>query len=75
MKIDKIRELVHRAPFQPFTILTAGGDPAHVPHPDFIALAPNGRTVLVYGATGSYAVIDVLLVSQIEVQGQDAGVS
>ena len=29
---------MHAAPFQPFVIRFADGNPARVPHPDFIAL-------------------------------------
>jgi hypothetical protein len=76
MKIDEIRDLVHSSPFQPFTIHTASGASAHVPRPDFIALSPIGRTVLVYsGRKGSHSVIDVLLVSQIDVHDQSSSVS
>ena len=76
MKIDEIRELVHNAPFQPFTIHTAGGKPAHVAHPDFIAISPAGRTVIVYPTNSkSFRRIDVLLISQLEVHGQDASLS
>ena len=68
MKIDEIRELVHAVPFQPFTLLVAGGTAVQVAHPDFIALAPTGRTVIVYPAEGkSHKLIDVMLISQIDV--------
>jgi hypothetical protein len=75
-KIDEIRDLVHRAPFQPFTIHTAGGEPAYVAHPDSIAIAPTGRTIIVYPPDSkSHKFIDVLLISQLDMHGQDAGVS
>ncbi len=68
MKIDEIRELVHAVPFQPFTILAAGGTSVEVVHPDFIALSPTGRTVIVYPVAGKvHKLIDVLLISQIDV--------
>ena len=68
MEIEKIRELVHAVPFQPFALSAAGGTPVHVAHPDFIALAPNGRTILVYGADGgSHSLLTVPLISQVDV--------
>ena len=68
MEIEKIRELVHAAPFQPCTLSAAGGTPVYVAHPDFIALSPNGQTILVYGAEdGSHTLLTVPLISQVDV--------
>jgi hypothetical protein len=73
MKVAKLREVMHAAPFQPFTIHVADGRSAHVPHPDFIALMGNGRTAIVTSpneeATPSYLLIDVPLIMQLEIQG------
>jgi len=73
MKITKLREAMHAAPFQPFTIHTADGRSVHVPHPDFIALMGAGRTAVVTSpseeASPSYLLIDVPLITQLEIQG------
>ena len=75
MKIDEIRDLVHHTPFQPFTIHTAGGNPAHVAHPDFIAISRAGRSLIVYPPDSkSHKFIDVLLISQVDVPGEDTAV-
>jgi len=72
MKIEQLRDTLHAAPFKPFTIHTADGRSVHVPHPDFIALSGNGRLAIVVSPVGdspSYFVIDVPVVTQLEVQG------
>lgn len=72
MKTDHLRDTLHAAPFKPFTIHVADGRSVRVPHPDFIALSGNGRLAIVISAAGdspSYFVIDVPLITQLEVQG------
>ena len=75
MKIDEIRELVHAVPFQAFTLYMAGGTAFDVVHPDFIALSPTGRTVIVYPLEGkSHKLLDVMLISQIDVHDSSVDV-
>jgi hypothetical protein len=73
MKLERLREVMHAAPFQPFTIHVADGRSVEVPHPDFIALMGNGRTAIVTSpdehAAPSWLLIDVPLITQLEVQG------
>jgi hypothetical protein len=38
-----------------------------VVHPDFIALSPTGRTVIVFERDESYSVLDLLLMSELQV--------
>jgi hypothetical protein len=38
-----------------------------VPHPDFVAVSPTGRTVIVFQPDDSYSVVDLLLMSELEV--------
>ncbi len=72
MKVEKVRELMHAAPFQPFTIHAADGRALHIPHPDFIAIMGTGRTVFVTSPIEqmpSYFMVDVPLITQLEVHG------
>jgi hypothetical protein len=72
MDVKKIREAMHAAPFQSFTIHTADGRSIHVPHPDFIAIMGTGRTVFVTSSvetTPSFHMIDVPLITQLEIHG------
>jgi hypothetical protein len=68
MTIDAIRGATHAEPFRPFSIRLAGGPVVRVPHPDYIALGPRGRTVVVYGANESFRVVDLMLVTEIQVE-------
>ena len=47
MDIAQIREAVNAVPFVPFEIHRADGRVSRVEHPDFIALTPSGRSVVV----------------------------
>ena len=75
MKLENLRDAMHAAPFQPFTIHIADGNRAHVPHPDFIALLGN-RTAIVTSplenAQPSYRLIDIPVITQLEIEGAPA---
>jgi hypothetical protein len=67
MTIEQLRN-VHRArPFVPFTLHLADGRKLHVPHPEFLSQSPAGRTVIVYGQDENFDIVDLLLVTRIEV--------
>ena len=70
MKIEEIRRLLRAAPFQPFKIHVADGRTLQVPHPDFVALTGNNRTLIVT-STGkpSFTLVDIPLITQLEVEG------
>lgn len=73
MSFDELRDLVHAAPFQPFTMYLSDGRKVRVPHPDFIALSGDRRTAIVTRASRSeqpsFNIIAVPLVTQLEVHG------
>ncbi len=69
MTIEQLRN-VHRAqPFRPFTIHLADGRQLLVPHPDFLSHSPTGRTIIVYQMDDNFSVVDLLLVTELEVHG------
>ena len=72
MKLDRLRDAMHAAPFQPFIIHIADGNPARVPHPDFIAPLGN-RTAIVTSPSEnvkpSYRLIDIPMITQLESEG------
>jgi hypothetical protein len=68
MRAEELREVIHAAPFRPFALCLADGTRVDVPHPDFIAHPPGGRTAVVVGVDESLHIIDVMLVSTIEVK-------
>lgn len=67
--IEKMRDFYDAKPFQPFIIHLADGRALAVHHRDFIAAAPSGRTVTVYQPDDSLNVIDLLLVTDLEITG------
>ncbi len=68
MSIEQLKEVCHAAPFRPFVVHLADGREALVKHPDSIAFSPTGRSVFVYLPDGSFRIIDVLLITEIEVK-------
>ncbi len=67
MTIDKLAAMHHAQPFRPFRIHMANGRHLDVKHPDFLAHTPTGRTVIVTRLDETFEVIDLLLVSSLEV--------
>jgi hypothetical protein len=71
MKIDEVRKLLHLQPFRPFLIHFADGGRVAVKHEDFIALAPTGREMIVYQPNGAYHIVDIMLVTRLEVSAKN----
>jgi hypothetical protein len=67
LTIEKLRAAHRAAPFRPFTIRMADGRSFLIPHPDFLFINPSGRTVIVAHQDDSYNIIDLLLMTEIEV--------
>jgi hypothetical protein len=74
MTIEQLRQVLHATPFQPFTIHLADGREMRVPHREFVAQSPSGRTIIVYHEDESFSIIDLLLVTELKVHnGAAAG--
>jgi hypothetical protein len=69
MTIEQLRTIHQATPFQPFTIHLADGRSLNVPHREFLSHSPSGRTVIVFGDDDSFSVVDLLLVTELEVRG------
>ena len=50
--IPRIRELLHIAPFQPFTIRTSDGREYNVPTSDHAAVSPTGNRLVIFKDDG-----------------------
>lgn len=73
MTIEQFKTTLHQQPFRPFTIRMADGRMFPVMHPDFVAQSPTGRTVIVYLPDDTYSVLDLLLMTELQVtNGQPA---
>ena len=68
MTADQLRALREANPFRPFTIHLADGRVLDVPHRDFVSLSPSGRIVIVYQPNDAFSVVDLYLVTELEVQ-------
>ena len=67
MTVEQLKNVMHAQPFQPFTIHMGDGRAFLVKHPDFIARSPSGRTVVVYKDDESSSILDMLLVTELEI--------
>jgi hypothetical protein len=73
MTIERVRDFYNAQPFRPFVIHLADGRDIAVQHPDFVAAAPSGRTIVVYQPDDSMNVIDLLLVTDLEISARTNG--
>jgi len=49
----------------------ADGRTFDVPHPDFAAQSPSGRTVIVFQEDDSYSLLDLLLMTELDVHSSN----
>jgi hypothetical protein len=68
MTVDQVRNVANEQPFRPFVFQLADGRQIPVRHREFMMPSPSGRTVIVYQPDESFNIIDLLLVTDIEVQ-------
>ncbi len=68
MTIEQLRNVHQARPFQPFTLHLADGRQVAVPHSEFLSHSPTGRTVIVHDSDESFSIIDLLLVTRIQVR-------
>lgn len=67
MTIEQLQAVHQATPFVPFTIHLADGRALHVPHHDFLLHSPRGRTLFVFSDGEAFSIIDLLLVTALEV--------
>lgn len=73
MRSDELGQLLRAQPFRPFRIHLADGRAFAVQHPDFVARSPTGRSAVVYGPDGAFEILDLVLVSSLEVGAERTG--
>jgi hypothetical protein len=72
MTPQELRAAVQGTPFRPFIIHMADGRSFPIRHPDFLLIAPNGRTAFAFGPTADeFSILDVLLMTEIEILRQE----
>jgi hypothetical protein len=68
MTIEQLRTFYNAQRFRPFIMHLADGRQVPVHHREFIMAAPSGRTITVYQPDDTLNVIDLLPVTDLEVQ-------
>ncbi len=68
MTIEQIRNMYETRPFRPFVIHLADSRQVPVHHREFIMSVPSGRTLIVVQPDDSMNIIDLLLVTDLEVR-------
>jgi hypothetical protein len=59
MNVDTLRDLLRRAPFEPFELITSAGERHLVKHPEFAILLPS-RIVVTHPAADRVVVISLI---------------
>lgn len=67
MTVEQLKDVLHAQPFRPFTIHMGDGRSFLVKHQDFVSRSPSGRTLIVYGDDDRFSILDMLLVTELEV--------
>lgn len=67
MTIEQFRNLLEAQPFQAFSIHLADRRCIPVAHREFVAQSPSGRTVIIYQPDESFNIVDLLLVTDLDV--------
>jgi len=68
MTIEQLKQVYGATPFRPFVLHLADGREITVRSREFMAMSPSGRTLIVYQPDESLSIIDLLLVTDIEVR-------
>ena len=67
MSIGALRKLHLARPFKPFRLRLANGRKLGVMRPEMIAYSPKSLFAVVYFTSGSFEIVDLLLVTGLEV--------
>jgi hypothetical protein len=72
MTAEQLRRLYDAQPFKPFIIHLADGREIPVRHREYIMVSPQGRTFAVYQPDDTANIIDLYLVTDLEVRPEGA---
>lgn len=65
MRAEEIRKAQKAEPFQPYWLRLADGREYKVPHPEFLVMTPDGRTVVVITPDNSLDILDGMLITSL----------
>jgi hypothetical protein len=67
MTIEQLQAVYNAQPFRPFDLHLADGRSIPVQHRDFMMTVPRGRTIVVAEPDGRLHILDLLLITDIEI--------
>jgi hypothetical protein len=67
MTFQQLRHWHQAQPFTPFIVHLADGAKIPVPHRELLSHSPSGRTIVIHGEGESMSVVDLLLVTRLEI--------
>jgi hypothetical protein len=68
MTIEQLRAVYNAQPFRPFIIHLADGREIPVQHREFFMTVPSGRTIIVAQPDDTVNIVDLLLVTDLEIK-------
>jgi len=66
MNVERLLELMHATPFEPFLVLLPNGERIRVPHTDHIWVHPDRRTVIVVAESGATRLLNHQMIVGVE---------
>lgn len=75
MTIGQLKKVHQAAPFRPFVLHMADGRKIAVRHRDFLSHSETGRTVIVHHDGDDFSILDVLMITEIEVTASNGSKS
>ena len=69
MTTNQFKSTLHAEPFVPFVVHLADGRSHSVNHREFAIVAPSGRTAVIYQPDDTMNLVDLLLVTDLEIAG------
>lgn len=67
MTVEQLKNVHGVKPFRSFTIHMGDGRSFRVDHPEFLSRSPSGRTIVVHQANEGLSILDMLLVTELEI--------
>jgi hypothetical protein len=68
MTIEQLRAVYNAQPFRPFVMHLADGRAIPVQHREFFMTVPSGRTIVVAQPDDTLNIVDLLLVTDLEIK-------
>jgi hypothetical protein len=73
MTTEQFKTALTARPFRPFTVHLADGRSIAIHHHEFAMVSPSGRTVVIYQPDDTMNVVDLLLVTDLEMAANGVG--